>query len=127
MLAWRAPTWPQGYFGSLESTLKQGNNSTTLVLKLEGVPVGKEEESERNLSTYYIQGLKSIGYAIPSLSPSPSSTPLSSPTAQRPPPPSKISLILTTAIPMTISIGLIVGLLAAFYFGPSGPGGKAKV
>lgn len=48
-MSWRAPTWPEGHFGSLETTLEQGSNSTTLSLKLSGVPIGKEDEAENNV------------------------------------------------------------------------------
>lgn len=48
---WRAPTWPEGHFGTLETTLNQGSSSTTLELRLSGVPVGKEDEAERNVSS----------------------------------------------------------------------------
>lgn len=37
------------YFGTLETTLVQGSSSTTLNLRLTGVPVGKEDETERNV------------------------------------------------------------------------------
>jgi len=66
--SWRAPTWPEGeldpffalssfardlirnilfadHYGTLETTLDQGSNSTTLNLKLSGVPIGKEDET----------------------------------------------------------------------------------
>jgi len=48
-MSWRAPTWPEGHFGSLETTLDQGSNSTSLSLKLSGVPIGKEDEAENNV------------------------------------------------------------------------------
>ncbi|KAH8917892.1 hypothetical protein BT69DRAFT_1313646 [Atractiella rhizophila] len=74
---WRAPTWPEGHFGELTTILSQGSDSTTLTLRLSKVPVGKEDEAERNLDAFYIKSLKQIG--------------------------------------------LIVGLIAAFLYGPSGP------
>ncbi|KAL8292992.1 hypothetical protein RQP46_000686 [Phenoliferia psychrophenolica] len=123
---WRAPTWPEGYYGSLEMKLQQGSNSTTLNLRLSGVPVGKEDETERNLGIFYLAALKSIGSGLSSSSfPSvPASTPRASKrNPALPPPPSRWSLVLTTAVPMTISVGLIAGLITAFYYGPSGPGG----
>jgi len=55
---WRAPTWPEGHYGTLKVSLEQGSNSTKLSLDLEGVPVGKEEETEKGLEIYYIRSLK---------------------------------------------------------------------
>lgn len=108
-------------------SLTQGSNSTTLVLRLSGVPLGKEDELERALNGYYINGLRSIGLVIdrpslPSTTTSSISTPPPATKKSELPPPGRIGLILTTAIPMTISVSLIVGLIAAFYYGPSGPG-----
>lgn len=40
--------------------LEQGAGETTLALKLDGVPIGTEEETERNLDTFYIRSLKQI-------------------------------------------------------------------
>jgi hypothetical protein len=53
-----------GHFGTLTVLLDQGNDSTVLTLKLDGVPVGKEEETEKNLEAFYIRGLKQIGYVM---------------------------------------------------------------
>lgn len=36
------------YYGTLETTLVQGSSSTTLNLRLSGVPVGKEDEAVRS-------------------------------------------------------------------------------
>lgn len=58
---WRAPTWPEGHFGQLTATLDQGSGSTTLHIDLEGVPVGKEDETEQGIEVYYIRSLKQIG------------------------------------------------------------------
>ncbi|CDR47918.1 RHTO0S15e03642g1_1 [Rhodotorula toruloides] len=58
---WRAPTWPEGHFGQLETLLDQGSSSTTLTLVLRGCPIGKEDETESNLHAFYIRGLQSIG------------------------------------------------------------------
>lgn len=55
---WRAPTWPEGHYGTLKVSLEQGSGSTKLSLDLEGVPVGKEEETEKGLEIYYIRSLK---------------------------------------------------------------------
>ena len=55
---WRAPTWPDGHFGQLTATLDQGSGSTTLHIDLEGVPVGKEDETEQGIEVYYIRSLK---------------------------------------------------------------------
>lgn len=49
MMSWRAPTWAEEHYGTLEMELNQGSNSTTLNLKLAGVPVGKEDETESNV------------------------------------------------------------------------------
>lgn len=58
---WRAPTWPAGHFGKLKTSLSQGSDSTKLELYLTGVPVGMEEETERNLDIFYLRSLKQIG------------------------------------------------------------------
>lgn len=55
---WRAPTWPEGHYGTLKVSLEQGSGSTKLSLELEGVPVGKEDETEKGLEVYYIRSLK---------------------------------------------------------------------
>lgn len=50
-MTWRAPTWPEDLYGQLEAALDQGSNSTSLSLTLRGVPVGKEDETETNVSS----------------------------------------------------------------------------
>jgi len=61
VMSWRAPTWPTGHFGQLTMQLSERSEATDLVLQLEGVPLGSEEETERNLDIYYIRSLKQIG------------------------------------------------------------------
>ncbi|KAH9832879.1 activator of Hsp90 ATPase [Rhodofomes roseus] len=56
-----SPTWPDGHVATLTTTLDQGSDSTKVSWRLEGVPLGTEEEIQRNLQGYYIHGLKSIG------------------------------------------------------------------
>lgn len=51
---------PIGHYGTLTMNLDQGAGETTLTLRLEGVPIGTEEETERNLDTFYIRSLKQI-------------------------------------------------------------------
>lgn len=60
-MTWRPPTWPEGHYGTLVSTLTQNASDTTLTMRLDGVPLGKEEETEKNLDVYYIRSLKQIG------------------------------------------------------------------
>ena len=60
---WRAPTWPEGHYGQLEVRLQQGSNSTKLFLDLDGVPAGKEDETEKGLEIYYIRSLK-VNYNV---------------------------------------------------------------
>lgn len=55
---WRAPQWPENHFGTLTIGFDQGSSSTKLSLELEGVPVGKEDETEKGLDIYYIRSLK---------------------------------------------------------------------
>ncbi|KAH9450849.1 hypothetical protein MJO28_009687 [Puccinia striiformis f. sp. tritici] len=131
---WRAPTWPAGHFGQLKTTLVEGSDSTKLELHLTGVPVGTEEETERNLDIFYLRSLKQIGLANNSTSSDYSSINQSSEQRRRqrrrsssPPefptpivPPSRWSLLLTSAIPMSLSIGLILGLALAIWKGPTG-------
>ena len=62
---WRAPTWPDGHFGQLTATLDQGSGSTTLHIDLEGVPVGKEDETEQGIEVYYIRSLKVRHLSLP--------------------------------------------------------------
>ena len=95
---WRVGTWPESYFGQLEILLKQGTNSTTLVLRLTGCPVGMEDATETNLTVYYLNALRSIGSV------------------------DRWSLFVSSAIPMAVSLSLIGALGMAFYYGPSGPG-----
>ncbi|GAA5920187.1 hypothetical protein JCM1841_006637 [Sporobolomyces salmonicolor] len=124
---WRAPTWEEGHYGTLEMALEQGSNSTTLNLKLSGVPVGKEDETEQNLQTFYIRGLQAIGLGLlSSSSSSPSSLPATSSSRRRKPPVSaKMNRwAFANAGTFLASFGLILGLGAAFWYGPSGPGGK---
>ncbi|BGP14027.1 hypothetical protein JCM10213_005612 [Rhodosporidiobolus nylandii] len=138
-MTWRAPTWPEDHYGTLETTLDQGSNSTTLNLKLSGVPIGKEDETENNLHAFYIRALQQIGFGLlssstssaPSTSSSPSSTTPSTPsTAHKRAAASKkqASVVnrwtLANFGSFAASFGLILGLGAAFYYGPSGPGGK---
>lgn len=89
------------HFGVLESTLDQGSNSTTLSLRLTGVPVGMEDETEGNLKVYYLNALRSIGSVT------------------------TFSLLVSSALPMLLSIGLIGALGVAFYYGPSGAGSRS--
>lgn len=41
-------------------SLVQGTSDTSLVLKLSGVPIGSEEETEKNLDVFYIRSLKQM-------------------------------------------------------------------
>ncbi|GAA5882535.1 hypothetical protein JCM16303_002029 [Sporobolomyces ruberrimus] len=148
--SWRAPTWPDDHYGTLETTLDQGSNSTTLNLKLSGVPIGKEDETETNLQTFYIRGLQAIGLGLSSLTTSHtnSSSPPTVTSVSHPPPlssssstkrsskgssrekpptlkPSQVNRwTLANVGTFAASLGLIFGMGAAFYYGPSGPGGK---
>ncbi|SPO47777.1 related to AHA1 - stress-regulated cochaperone [Moesziomyces antarcticus] len=58
---WRTPQFPQGHYGTLALNLTEGGDSTKLELVLSGAPSGEEESVEKNLETYYIRGLKSMG------------------------------------------------------------------
>ncbi|SGY77456.1 BQ5605_C005g03642 [Microbotryum silenes-dioicae] len=137
--SWRAPTWPEGYFGTLETTLHQGSASTTLTLRLSGVPVGKEDEAERNLTSYYINSLKQIGFVFESLpfTPLPStSTQSAAPKALNPsqararararPGVTKPSpwVMVGNISAVLVSVGIVAALAAGIYYGPSGPGGR---
>ncbi|KAG6806497.1 hypothetical protein H0H93_002869, partial [Arthromyces matolae] len=50
--ALQSPTWPEGHFATLTTTLEQSSDSTKTVFKLDGVPTGMEEEIKRNLEGY---------------------------------------------------------------------------
>ncbi|KAK4058692.1 Co-chaperone [Microbotryomycetes sp. JL221] len=141
-MTWRAPTWPEGYFGNLEVKLTQGSNSTTIDLRLEGVPVGKEEETERNLNGYYLNSLRAIGsvYTPPRPPPLlvPASSSLSSSKSERSynrartqkkprtpvEPPSKWLYAANIGV-AAISFGVVAALGAAIWYGPSGRGGTS--
>jgi len=56
-----SPTWPDDHVATLTTTLDQGSDSTKVSWRLEGIPLGMEEETQRNLQGYYIHGLKAIG------------------------------------------------------------------
>ncbi|KAI0958149.1 hypothetical protein AcW1_006318 [Taiwanofungus camphoratus] len=56
-----SPTWPSGHEAKLTTMLEQSTDSTKVTWMLEGVPLGMEEETSRNLQGYYVHGLKSIG------------------------------------------------------------------
>ncbi|SPO32696.1 related to AHA1 - stress-regulated cochaperone [Ustilago trichophora] len=58
---WRTPQFPEGHYGTLAVNLTEGGDSTKLELVLSGAPSGDEEVVEKNLETYYIRGLKSMG------------------------------------------------------------------
>lgn len=58
---WRAPQWPTNHFGTLTTTLSQGESSTKLTLSLEGVPLEEEDRSRDALDRFYIAGLKGLG------------------------------------------------------------------
>ena len=45
-------------------SLNQGSTSTSLLVELEGVPVGKEDETEKGLDIYYIRSLKVGGFTV---------------------------------------------------------------
>jgi len=129
---WRAPTWPAGHFGTLVTRLVQGESSTQLTLKMTGVPVGKEEETEANLQRFYTSALKQIGFvSVHSSSHPPTRRP---PTAgakppaprrkpKKPPPTSVWTYVGNGAVFMG-SFGLLVALGAGLYYGPTGQGAK---
>ncbi|KAL5511262.1 AHA1 [Sanghuangporus vaninii] len=81
-----SPNWPSEHFASLVATFDESGDSTKLILTLDGVPIGTEDDIKRNIEGYYIQGLKSIGYVqlvFPD-SPAPScSTPHHRPASKR--------------------------------------------
>ncbi|EKM55032.1 uncharacterized protein PHACADRAFT_255354 [Phanerochaete carnosa HHB-10118-sp] len=56
-----SPTWPDGHFATLTTTLDQGSDHTKVTWSLAGVPLGMEDEINRNINGYYVHGLKSIG------------------------------------------------------------------
>ncbi|MBW0464834.1 hypothetical protein O181_004549 [Austropuccinia psidii MF-1] len=123
---WRAPTWPADHYGKLKTKLTEGSDSTKLELYLTGVPVGTEEETERNLDIFYLRSLKQIGLATASDS---INFPMHTRRRRSPSPPeyptpivipSKWSLLLTSAIPMSLSIGLIFTMGLAIWKGPTG-------
>lgn len=62
VMAWRPPTWePKDHFGELELRLSEGEGSTDLKIRLQGVPQGEEESSRKGLEEMYMNGLKRLG------------------------------------------------------------------
>jgi len=61
VMSWRAPTWPKDHYGELAVKIDQQTDTTKLTLAPDGVPKGSESDTERNLDTFYIRSLKSIG------------------------------------------------------------------
>jgi len=55
-------SWPSGHYATLTTTLNQSSDYTKVTWSMKGVPVGMEEEIERNIQGYYVGGLKSVGY-----------------------------------------------------------------
>jgi activator of HSP90 ATPase len=47
-----SPTWPTGHYGILTTSLDQSTDSTTVTWSLSGVPLGMEDEIERNIKGY---------------------------------------------------------------------------
>lgn len=64
---WRAPQWPNDHFGTLTTTLTQGDSSTKLGLLLEGVPLEEEQRAKDALDRFYIAGLKGLGLGTGSI------------------------------------------------------------
>ncbi|KXN91419.1 hypothetical protein AN958_00681 [Leucoagaricus sp. SymC.cos] len=112
-----SPTWPSGHHAILATTFDQSTDSTKITWSLSGVPLGTEDEIERNLKGYYIHGLKSIGYVeifVPELSYVPSKRASRSP--QRSSKDSDVNLD-TSSPPSTYLLAVIIGalvLVAAF-------------
>ncbi|KAF7793288.1 hypothetical protein EIP86_004399 [Pleurotus ostreatoroseus] len=57
-----SPSWPSGHAATLTTTIDQQSDHTKVTWSLVGVPLGMEEEINRNINGYYVHGLKSIGY-----------------------------------------------------------------
>lgn len=64
---WRAPQWPANHFGTLTTSLDEGESSTKLKLELEGIPLEEQERSQDALDRFYIAGLKGLGLGTGSL------------------------------------------------------------
>lgn len=47
-----SPTWPSGHYATLATTFDQSTDSTKVTWSLSGVPLGSEDEIERNLKGY---------------------------------------------------------------------------
>lgn len=73
VMSWRPPQWEAGHYGTLTMNLDQGSGETVLALRLDGVPIGKEDEIEKNLDTFYMRSLKQIGSVLYPHLPEPSS------------------------------------------------------
>ncbi|KAI8646862.1 activator of Hsp90 ATPase [Parasitella parasitica] len=60
---WRLKSWPAGHYSTVTLELEEGSNFVTLKMSQTDVPVGEEENVEKNWSGYYWMAIKSsFGY-----------------------------------------------------------------
>ncbi|CAO3695125.1 unnamed protein product [Umbelopsis ramanniana] len=55
---WRLSTWPESHYSQVTFTFDQASDSTKLIVKQTGVPVGEEEITQRNWTGYYWNSIK---------------------------------------------------------------------
>lgn len=57
---WRLKQWPEGHFSNLEIKFDQNDQDAVTVMrvKLDGVPAGQEEVTQRNWANYYVMSIK---------------------------------------------------------------------
>jgi activator of HSP90 ATPase len=55
---WRLSTWPENHFSQVTFTFDQASDSTKLIVKQTGVPIGEEEITQRNWTGYYWNSIK---------------------------------------------------------------------
>jgi len=48
----KSPTWPNEHYATLTTSFDQSNDSTKVTWNLDGVPLGSEDEIERNIKGY---------------------------------------------------------------------------
>ncbi|KAH8549108.1 activator of Hsp90 ATPase [Umbelopsis sp. PMI_123] len=55
---WRLSTWPESHYSQVTFTFDQASDSTKLIVKQTGVPIGEEEITRRNWTGYYWNSIK---------------------------------------------------------------------
>ena len=57
---WRLKSWPEGHFSTVEITIKQGKEDTTLELNCSNVPEKELENTKNGWRRYYFESIKRV-------------------------------------------------------------------